>query len=85
MRVIKMFLETGLNVFATTGTKLKLVDVNYQYSQLMGWFLETQTGTKNNYQVYVALTGEILRSEFTYIASAQFTDEAGHFVVHAFD
>jgi hypothetical protein len=85
MRVIKMPLETGLNTFPTTNSELKLQHINYQHKLLYGWFSETQTDTKDSYQVYVALTGETLNPEFNYVASTQLHEAGGYFMVHAFD
>ena len=85
MRMIKMPLETGLNTFPTANSQLKLQHIDYQHKLLYGWFRETQTGTPDSYQVYVALTGETLNPEFCYICSTQLAESGGYFVVHAFD
>ena len=85
MRVIKLPLEAGLNTLPTTSSKLKLLHIEHQRHQLMGWFCETQTLTPDSYQVYIALTGEVLNPEYNYVTSTQLQEAGGFYVVHAFD
>lgn len=85
MRMIKIPLEAGLNTFPTTSSQLKLCYIDHQRHQLMGWFRETQTLTPDSYQVYIALTGEVLNPEYNYCTSTQLQDSGGFYVVHAFD
>jgi hypothetical protein len=82
--MLKHRLHEGLNTIAHFGT-LKLKHMGYQDTKLCGWFLE-QPGTEpDEYQVYVALTGETVHPEYRYVCTAQTQQGGGHYVLHAFD
>lgn len=84
MRVIKFALKTGLNALPTPGS-LKLVHLDWQDSKLMGWFLEIHKDYQDEYEVYIAVTGEPVPTEYNYVCSSQLNTGGGYFVVHAFD
>lgn len=84
MRIVKYRLHEGLNTLEHFGT-LQLKYLDYQDHKLHGWFLATHNTTPDNYQVYVALTGETVSDEYRYITSTQTTLSGGSYVVHAFD
>lgn len=82
--MLKHRLHEGLNTLPHLG-KLQLKYLDYQDNKLMGWFLE-HTGTEpDDYQVYVALTGETVHDEYSYVTSVQTQRSGGYYVVHAFD
>lgn len=84
MRMIKHRLHEGLNTIAHFGT-LKLQYLDYQDKKLIGWFLESPGIEPDDYQVYVALTGETVHEEYHYVTSTQTQISGGWYVVHAFD
>lgn len=84
MRIVKHRLHEGLNTIAHFGT-LKLKYLDYQDNKLMGWFLEHPGIEVDEYQVYIALTGETVHDEYRYVTSTQTTYAGGYYVVHAFD
>ena len=84
MRIIKHRLYEGLNTIAHFG-KLKLKYLDYQDRKLHGWFLETPGIEPDDYEVYIALTGETVHDEFQYVTSTQTNLAGGYYVVHAFD
>lgn len=84
MRMLKHRLHEGLNTIQHFGT-LQLKHLDYQNDKLMGWFLAHEGTEPDNYQVYVALTGETVNDEFNYVCSTQTTYAGGYYVVHAFD
>lgn len=84
MRVLKHRLHEGLNTITHFGT-LKLKYLDYQDKKLHGWFLATAGTEPDDYQVYVALTGETVHDEYNYITSTQTQISGGYYVVHAFD
>ena len=51
----------------------------------MGWFLEHTDITPDDYQVYIALSGEGVHDEYNYVCSTQTELAGGYYVVHAFD
>lgn len=59
--------------------------MDYQDSKLYGWFLETTLDYQDEYECYVALTGEQVPQEYHYVTSTQLSTAGGYFVVHAFD
>ena len=84
MRVLKYRLHEGLNTIAHFGT-LKLKYLDYQDRKLHGWFLDTPGTEPDDYQVYVALTGETVHDEYNYVCSTQTQISGGYYVLHAFD
>lgn len=84
MRMIKHRLHEGLNTIAHFGT-LQLKHIDYQDRKLMGWFLETSGTEPDEYQVYIAMTGETVHDEYHYVCSHQAQLNGGWYVVHAFD
>ena len=84
MRIVKHRLHEGLNTLAHLG-KLQLKYLDYQDGKLMGWFLEHTDITPDDYQVYIALTGEGVHDEYNYVCSTQTELAGGYYVVHAFD
>lgn len=85
MRVIKIKLNVGINTIRHLGT-LKLVHLEYQGSKLMGWFTEViDSDTESEYEVYIALTGEIVPDDYNYVCTTQLAEGGGYFVVHGFD
>lgn len=84
MRIIKHRLHEGLNTVAHFG-KLKLQYLDYQDKKLHGWFLEHSGTEPDEYQVYIALTGETVHDEYHYVCSTQTEISGGWYVVHAFD
>jgi hypothetical protein len=84
MQVLKYRLHEGLNTIPSPGTS-KLVMLDYQDSKLFGWILETHTDQQDEYEVYVALTGEQVPPEYNYVVSTQTQRSGGYYVVHAFD
>jgi hypothetical protein len=73
-----------MNTIASPGTS-KLVMLKYQDRKLHGWVLETETDQKTEYEVYIALTGEVVPHNYCYAASTQTEVSGGYYVVHAFD
>ena len=51
----------------------------------MGWFLEIHKDYQDEYEVYIAVTGEPVPTEYNYVCSSQLNTGGGYFVVHAFD
>lgn len=84
MRVLKYRLHEGLNTLATPGTS-KLVYLDYQDGKLYGWVLELEGPSQDEYEVYIALTGQQVPHEYNYVASTQTQRSGGYYVVHAFD
>lgn len=84
MRVLKYPLELGLNTLATPGSS-KLVYLDYQDHQLYGWVCETEGPYQDEYEVYVAMTGERIPHQYHYCTSTQTQLSGGYFVAHAFD
>ena len=84
MRVLKHRLHTGINTIEHFGT-LKLKYLEYQDHKLHGWFLAQHGTEPDNYQVYVATTGETVHDEYQYVCSVQTEISGGWYVVHAFD
>ena len=84
MRIIKHRLHEGLNTIAHFGT-LQLKHIDYQDRKLMGWFLEHSGTEPDEYQVYIAMTGETVHDEYRYVCSHQAQLNGGWYVVHAFD
>lgn len=84
MRIIKHRLHEGLNTIAHFG-KLQLKHLDYQDKKLHGWFLQHEGVEPDDYQVYVALTGETVHDEYRYVCSTQTQISGGYYVVHAFD
>lgn len=84
MRMLKHRLHEGLNTLPHLG-KLQLKYLDYQDNKLHGWFCATQGTEPDDYQVYIALTGETMHDEFNYVCSVQTQISGGYYVVHAFD
>jgi hypothetical protein len=84
MRMLKHRLHEGLNTIAHLG-KLQLKYLDYQDRKLHGWFLAHEGITPDDYQVYIALTGETVNDEFNYVTSTQTEHSGGYYVVHAYD
>lgn len=84
MRMIKHRLHEGLNTIPHYGT-LQLQHLDYQDNKLMGWFLETPGTQADEYQIYIALTGETLHPEYRYRCTTQVSRSGGYYVVHGFD
>jgi hypothetical protein len=81
MQVHKIRLSEGFNTI--TGVE-RLVYMNYQDSKLYGWFTTSPQFQLHNYEVYVALTGEVVPDEYRYVTSTQHVS-SGFYVLHAFD
>lgn len=84
MRIIKHRLHQGLNTLPHFGT-LQLKYLDYQDGKLHGWFCEHSGTEPDEYQVYIALTGETVHDEYHYVCSTQAQLAGGYYVVHAFD
>lgn len=84
MRVLKYRLHEGLNTLTTPGTS-RLIYLDYQERKLFGWVLETEGPHQDEYEVYVALTGQPVPLEYKYVTSVQTEISGGYYVVHAFD
>lgn len=84
MRMLKHRLHEGLNTVAHFG-KLELKHLDYQDKKLVGWFLEHSGTEPDEYQVYIALSGESVHDEYHYLTSTQTEISGGYYVVHAFD
>jgi len=84
MRVLKYPLHPGLNTLTTPGTS-KLVHLDWQDSKLFGWVLESEGPHQDEYEVYVATTGERVPHQYHYCTTTQTQLSGGYFVVHAFD
>jgi hypothetical protein len=59
--------------------------LDYQDGKLFGWVLEMEGPFQDEYEVYVAVTGERVPHEYNYRASTQTQPGGGYYVVHAFD
>ena len=79
MQVFKHRLHEGLNT--VLGVQ-KLLYMDFQESKLYGWFLTSPT--QEEYEVYIALTGERIPDEYHYVTSTQHVS-SGYYVLHAFD
>lgn len=79
MQVFKHRLHEGLNT--VLGVQ-KLLYLDFQDSKLYGWFLTSPT--QEEYEVYIALTGERIPDDYRYVTSTQHTS-SGFYVLHAFD
>jgi hypothetical protein len=84
MKVLKYRLHEGLNTLTTPGTS-KLVYLDYQDNKLMGWVLELEGPHQDEYEVFIALTGQQVPLEYNYVTSTQTQISGGYYVVHAFD
>jgi len=88
MKVLKFRLHPGMNAVKCEPDKLLILRyLNDQDGKIMGWF-EEQTVVHSNafeYEVYLALTGETVPSEYDYVCSHQVNQGGGYFVVHAYD
>lgn len=84
MRVLKYRLHEGLNTLTTPGTS-KLVLLGYQERKLYGWVLELEGPSQDEYEIYVALTGQEVPLEYNYVCSVQTEISGGYYVLHAFD
>lgn len=84
MRIVKHRLHEGINTITHFGT-LKLKYLDYQDKKLMGWFCETSGTEPDEYQVYIAVTGETIPDDYNYVCSHQVAQAGGYYVVHAFD
>lgn len=84
MRVLKYRLHEGMNQIASPGTS-KLVMLKYQDRKLHGWVLEVEGLQQDEYEVYIAVTGEVVPHNYKYVTSTQTEIAGGYYVVHAFD
>jgi hypothetical protein len=84
MRVLKYPLKTGLNTIASPGAS-KLLYMDWQDNKLYAWVLEHTTDCQDEYEVYVAVTGEEVPYEYHWCCTAQLHTGGGYFVVHGFD
>lgn len=84
MRVLKYRLHEGMNSIPSPGMS-KLVLLKYQDKRLHGWVLETEGPQQDEYEVYIALTGEQVPHNYQYVTSTQTELAGGYYVVHAFD
>ena len=84
MRTIKHRLHEGINTIQHFG-KLQLKHLDYQDNKLCGWFQATEGTEPDDYQVYIALTGETVHDEYQYVCSTQTSLAGGYYMVHAFD
>jgi hypothetical protein len=82
--MLKHRLHEGLNTLPHFGT-LKLKYLDYQDRKLYGWFLANEGTEPDDYQVYIALTGETVNDEYNYVCTTQTQISGGNYVVHAFD
>ena len=88
MKVLKYRLHPGMNKIPVGLDYLaRLVYLNDQDSKLMGWIQFTPTANmpESEYEVYLALTGEDIPSEYRYVCSHQLHQGGGYFLVHAYD
>lgn len=88
MRVLKFPLKPGMNaVKCETDKVLMLRYLNDQDAKIMGWFEEhtVEHSEAFEYEVYLALTGEQVPTEYDYVCSHQVQQAGGFFVVHAYD
>ena len=84
VRVHKYRLHPGLNAIASPGTS-KLLYMDWQDGKLYGWILETEGLQQDEYEVYVAITGEEVPHEYHWCCTAQLATAGGYWVVHGFD
>lgn len=84
MRIVKYRLHEGMNSIPSPGTS-KLVRLDYQDRKLFGWVLETEGPHQDEYEVYIAVTGEAVPHNYQYVTSTQTELAGGYYVVHAFD
>lgn len=84
MRVLKYPMHVGMNTLTTPGTS-RLVMLKYQDRKLFGWVLESEGEHQGEYEVYIAITGEVVPYNYQYVTSTQTELAGGYFVVHAFD
>lgn len=88
MRVLKHRLHPGMNALQCEANKVLILRyLNDQDGKLMGWFEEhaTEHSEAFEYEVYLALTGEVVPPEYDYVCSHQVNQGGGWFVVHAYD
>lgn len=88
MRVLKYRLHPGMNAIKCEINKvLMLRYLNDQDGRIMGWFEENTVEHSEafEYEVYLALTGEVVPTEYSYVCSHQLAEGGGYFVVHAYD
>ena len=85
MRMLKNQLYQGLNRLHPNLSELRLCYMDHQDGRLYGWFTETPAQTSEPYEVYVAITGEVVPDEYKYVCTTQLAEGGGYFVVHAFD
>lgn len=81
MQVHKHRLREGLNTIQ--GVE-RLVYMDFQDSKLYGWFTTSPVFQLHEYEVYVALTGEVVADKYRYVTSVQHVS-SGYYVLHAFD
>jgi hypothetical protein len=84
MQVLKYRLHEGLNTIPSPGIS-KLVMLDYQDNKLFGWVLETEGAQQDEYEVYIALTGQQVPHEYHYVCSTQTQRSGGYYVLHGFD
>ena len=82
MQVHKHRLREGLNTIQ--GVE-RLVCMDFQDSKLYGWFTTSPVFQLHEYEVYVALTGEVVADKYRYVTSTQINAGGGYYVLHAFD
>lgn len=84
VRVLKYQLKPGLNVLQSPGTS-KLRYLNQQDNKLYGWVEEYEGPHQDEYEIYLAITGEEVPLDYNYVTSYQLERSGGYFVVHAYD
>jgi hypothetical protein len=82
MRVHKHLLKEGMNTIKGVS---KLVYLDFQGTKLYGWFITQPQDQLEEYEVYIALTGEQVPDEYQYVTSTQLFAGNGYYVIHAFD
>ena len=82
MQIIKHKLAEGLNTIKGVS---KLVYIDFQGTKLHGWFITQPQDQLEEYEVYIALTGEQVPDEYRYVTSIQLYAGNGYYVLHAFD
>ena len=88
MRMLKFLLKPGMNTLkCDTDKVLVLRYLNDQDGKIMGWFEEHTVlhSEAFEYEVYLAVTGETVPSDYDYVCSHQVSAGGGWLVVHAYD
>lgn len=90
MRMLKFKLIAGMNrIPIAADLQAKLRYINDQDGKITGWFQVAADADlhleAHEYEVYLALTGETVPSQYNYVCSHQVHQGGGYYVVHAFD